>query len=258
MAPSRPSEPRPEPRPEPRHAAILAEFRQKIVEGAWPPGRKLAKETDLAAQYGVSRMTMNKVLTQLAQDGFVQRRKRSGTFVAKVRVQSAVMEINNPAHEVEALGRRYGWSLTEAAHRRATASDLGLLGVTEALEEGLFLQGVHLADGEPFCLEARVINPAVVPAALEVDFAVEAPGGWLQQVMPWSAARHVVRAVNAAGRDAKALGLPAGTACLEILRRTEMDAAWVTHARLLYPGDQHQLTAEFEPGPAAEAPMPRG
>ena len=64
--------------------------------------------------------------------------------------------------------------------------------------------------------------------------------------MPWTTARHSIRAVNTSVAEAKLLQLPVGAACLEVLRKTEMQGAWVTFARLLYPGEAHQLTAEFE------------
>jgi GntR family transcriptional regulator, histidine utilization repressor len=42
------------------------------------------------------------------------------------------------------------------------------------------------------------------------------------------------------------LELPVGAACLEVQRRTQIEADWVTCARLLYPGEAHQLIAEFD------------
>jgi GntR family histidine utilization transcriptional repressor len=120
-------------------------------------------------------------------------------------------------------------------------------------EESIVLQGVHFAGAEPFCLETRAINVAAVPMATEMDFSVSAPGIWLLQSMPWSTARHVIRAVNATGRDASLLDLPLGSACLEMLRETRSGGNWVTYARLLYPGEAHQLVAEFEPQAGGEA-----
>ncbi|SLN15168.1 UTRA domain-containing protein [Roseisalinus antarcticus] len=243
---------------ETHHSRILDALLQKIVSGAWPPGFQLDRETDLAAQFCVSRMTMNKVLTQLAQDGYVVRRRRSGTFVAKARTQSAVMAINNVADEVAALGRRHRWRLDAREVRKLGAADLRLLGVRRASvpEDALSLSGVHFADDEPFCFEMRAINLHVVPGAQGVGFDREVPGSWLLQTMPWSTARNSVRAVNVHGRDAGRLDLPDGTACLEILRKTEIGGDWVTYARLLYPGEAFQLTAEFEPKAAQDGAAP--
>ena len=231
------------------HARLIEGFRRQIVDGVWPAGHQLPKETELAARHGVSRMTMNKALTQLAQEGYVVRRKRSGTFVAEARAQSAILEINNIAEEVAALGHTHRWQLLTREQRRLEPADLHLLGVLRPhlTEEVLYLQGVHFSDQRPFCLETRAINLAAVPAAADQDFAAEAPGNWLLRAMPWTTARHQVRAINVTGREAKLLDLTVGAACLDILRKTESAGAWVTYARLLYPGEAHQLVAEFEP-----------
>lgn len=235
-------------KPETLHGRILDEFSRKIVDGTWPPGYLLPKETELADQYGVSRMTMNKVLTRLASDGFVIRRKRSGTVVAQPRAESAVLAINNIGEEVAALGRRYKWALLSCESRASNAQDRRLLSLNEdeARDNSLFLQGLHFSNDEPFCLETRVINTRMVPDALAVDFEQNVPGSWLLNTMPWTKARHHVRAINVSGRDATLLELPVGAACLEVLRRTQIDAHWVTCARLLYPGEAHQLIAEFD------------
>lgn len=230
------------------YGRILEEFERNIVDGTWPPGHLLPKETELAEQYGVSRMTMNKVLTRLAFEGFVVRRKRRGTVVAKPRAESAVLAINNIGEEVAALGRRYKWTLLSSESRASNAQDRRLLGLNEdeAQNNSLFLQGLHFSNDEPFCLENRAINTKMVPDALGVDFEKDVPGAWLLTTMPWTKARHHVRAINVSGRDATLLELPVGAACLEVLRRTQIDAHWVTCARLLYPGEAHQLIAEFD------------
>lgn len=118
-------------------------------------------------------------------------------------------------------------------------------------EPSLVLQGVHYADDVPFCAESRAISLASAPDAAGVDFVAEVPGRWLLRSMPWTTARHAVRAINVAGADAQALDLAVGTACLEILRKTEIGGNWVTYARLLYPGEAYQLAAEFAPGAEA-------
>lgn len=234
---------------ETHHARITEELRRNIIDGDWPPGHQLAKETELAGTYGVSRMTMNKALTQLTAEGFLVRRKRSGTFVAHPRAQSAVMEIGDIEREATAQGLRHDWRLTHSARRPASETEAGLLDLPDdSAGRGLLIvEGLHLAQGAPFCLETRAIDPQVVPAAGDQDFAVLAPGQWLLGSMPWSAATHRVRAVNAGSADARKLALPIGTACLEILRKTRIERDWVTHVRLLYPGEAHQLFAEFAP-----------
>lgn len=60
------------------HQAIL----EQIRSGKLLPGKKLASERDLAAQFGVSLMTARHAVSVLQQEGYVIRRVGSGTFVA--------------------------------------------------------------------------------------------------------------------------------------------------------------------------------
>lgn len=228
------------------HDRILACLRDKITGGDWPPGFQLPFELDLAEQHGVSRMTMNKVLAQLVREGFLVRRKRLGTFVAQPVAQAAVMAITDIQAEVETLGLPWRFDLTlrevrvPRAHERAAAR----------IDDGapvLALQGLHFAADQPFCHEARIINPAAAPGALAQDFRDVAPGQWLLREIPWTSAEHRIRAINAPAPLARALGLATGEACLEVIRRTEAAGQWVTLVTQTYPGTRHELVSRFTP-----------
>lgn len=231
-----------------QHERILGDLKDRILSGAWPPGFQLPFELQMAEDYGVSRMTMNKVLTQLTREGFLVRRRKLGTFVATPRTQSAVMEITDIESEVRALGLDYGFVLEAREVRAATEEEREEARIDAAdSADVLYLCGVHFAGKAPFCLERRIINLAAAPNAREQDFSHEGPGKWLIREIPWTSAEHRILAVNADGATAKLLGLDPGEACLEVVRRTEIAGQWVTLAHQTYPGSKHQLLAEFAP-----------
>lgn len=75
------------PRPEriatvPRYLEIKARILAEIRSGRLAPGDRLPNEVDLAERFGVSRMTANRAVVSLADDGWVVRRRHSGTFVS--------------------------------------------------------------------------------------------------------------------------------------------------------------------------------
>ncbi|TNC74246.1 UTRA domain-containing protein [Rubellimicrobium roseum] len=233
------------------HERILSELKGRILSREWPPGFRLPFETELADRYGVSRMTMNKVLGQLAREGLLVRRRKLGTFVAAPRAQAAVMEIHDIEAEVRALGLHYAFALDRRELRPATPLECDDARIDPVVGwQVLFVRGVHLGASEPFCLESRIINPLAAPGALDQDFSREGPGRWLLKEIPWTAAEHRIRAVSVHGAEARLLGLRSDEACLEILRRTEIAGTWVTLARQIYPGSRHQLLARFSPGSA--------
>lgn len=233
-------------RPTPLSQRILADITERIVSGDWPPGHRIPFETDLAAEYQCSRMTVNKAMTQLARSGLIERRRRSGSFVARPHSQAAVLEIHDIRTEVQALGRIYRYELVTRSVRRATGSDRERLEAAAGLNV-LELTCRHFAGKSPFCLEERLISLAAVPEAVQESFEEVAPGPWLIARVPWSAAEHTIRAVAADAATAASLEIAAGSPCLVIERRTWSAEQPVTFVRLTYAGNSHALVAKFEP-----------
>jgi len=228
------------------HQRILNDVGGKIVSGQWPPGHRLPFEVDLAAQYGCSRMTVNKVMTQLAKSGLIERRKKSGSFVTRPQAQSAVLEIADIEQEVRSLNLRYAFRLERRQVRGATQADLRALETKQA-KDVLALLCIHFAGERPFCVEDRIINLAAVPDAMAEDFSATPPGRWLLGEIPWSAAEHRIHATAATPEMAAMLGVAKGCPCLLIERRTWSDAGTITYVRLTYPGETHSLVARFTP-----------
>ncbi|MBE7732831.1 histidine utilization repressor [Devosia faecipullorum] len=228
------------------HQTILGEIESRIVSGEWPPGHRLPFEVDLAKHYGCSRMTVNKVMTQLAKAGLIERHRRAGSFVTMPRAQSAALELHDIETEVKSLGVPYAYTLVSRKLRPSDAQDRAVMEL-EADTLVLELLAVHHAGAKPFCVEERRINVGVVPEAETADFAVNAPGGWLIAQVPWSAAENRIQALPASAEIARLLELPKGTPCLMVQRRTWNRAGPITFVRLVYPGDSHTLIARFEP-----------
>ena len=228
------------------HQRILAEIEARILSGEWPPGHRIPFEHELTVQFSCSRMTVNKVLTQLAAAGLIERRRKAGSFVRQPRLQSAVLEIRDIKAEVVALGLTYRYELKLLRNRRATRADKDSLGLKTG-QSVLEIVCCHYAGRSPFCTEERVINLDAVPEALNENFMEVSPGSWLVSRVPWSAAEHRIKASAADALAAAALNIPVGTACLVIERRTFGADKPITFVRLTYPGNAHELVARFEP-----------
>ncbi len=232
--------------PQTLHHRILSDLQDNILSGLWPPGHRIPFETDLAAQYQCSRMTANKVLGQLARDGLIERRRKSGSFVIRPHTQSAVLEISDIKSEVASLGLSYQYQLVSRQRRKANGEDRQRLGLVVSTPV-LALEALHFAGKKPFCLEDRLINLKAVPEAEQASFESEPPSPWLIRRVPWSAAEHTIRALGASARMAEMLKAPVGTACLVVERRTLWQEEYLTQVRLSYIGASHALTARFTP-----------
>jgi GntR family histidine utilization transcriptional repressor len=228
------------------HQRILGDIEQNIMTGRWPPGHKVPSEQLLAEQYGCSRMTVNKVLTQLARAGLVQRRRKIGSVVLPQKAQSAILEIYDIREEVKALDQPYSHGILQRSLRAADKAERERLDLSPR-QKVVSVTCLHFAGDAPFCLEERLINLAVVPEAEDEGFVDLPPGPWLLGHVPWSAAEHRIAAHGANETAARHLHLAQGAPVLVVERQTWRLDQSVTHVRLTYPGESHALMARFTP-----------
>ncbi|MCC4601235.1 histidine utilization repressor [Xanthomonas melonis] len=231
------------------HQRIRQDLEQRIHSGDWPPGHRIPPEHELMARYGCSRMTVNKVLGLLADAGMIERRRRTGSFVARPHPHLEQVALSIPDIQVEMTTRGHVYTFSLLARRlrnaRQRVPQERAMGSTGKL---LALDSVHLADGSPFALEQRVIDITTVPDALQQSFTDLAPGSWLLRNVPWTRAEHRISAVNADAAQAERLQVEEGAACLLIDRHTWRGDQPVTYVRQWFLGGSYDLVARFAPG----------
>jgi GntR family transcriptional regulator len=67
---------------QPKYVRIHQDLTDRITSGHWPAGSPLPSQQQLAAEFGVSIMTLRQALQLLADDGLIQTRHGAGTYVA--------------------------------------------------------------------------------------------------------------------------------------------------------------------------------
>jgi len=87
---------------EPRYLRIQRILEEQILQGKLPAGSQLPGERDLARQFGVSQMTVNRAIQELVRKGRLYRRSGAGTFVTDavqpVRVHGVVLVVPYAEH----------------------------------------------------------------------------------------------------------------------------------------------------------------
>lgn len=235
----------------PLHERIRAGIEAGILSGALHPGARLPVEHELMRLHGCSRMTVNKALSALASAGLIERRKRAGSFVARPRVHSMVLDVPDLAVEVAGRGQSYRYALLDRTVRAAgDADERELAGQSRLLQ----LDGVHFADDVPLAVERRLVSLAAVPSMGEADFSADPPGSWLIRHVPWTEAETRIAAIGADADSARLLGLDPGAACLAIERRTWRGTERITSVRQLFVGSAYDLVARFGPSAARSTP----
>jgi len=231
----------------PLYRQIKRAIAEPILSGLFDPGTRLPSEDAFTRIFETSRMTVNRALQMLADDGLITRHRRNGTFVAAQVTEHAVMELRDVGDEVENTGAAYTYQLLQRRQIKADGVIAGHLGVQTG-DTVLYLQCRHLADDAAFVIEDRYINSKSVPGADTEPFDRIPPSRWLLENVPWTRAEHAVTALNASNDIAALLEIPHHEACLRVERTTWLAERPITYVHLTYPGSRHRLVGRFTPG----------
>ncbi len=226
---------------------ILNDIRAKIVSGEWPPGYRIPFEHELTLQYGCSRMTVNKAMSQLAKSGSDRTAAALRQFCA-----AAAQPGRHPGNPRHPHRSRSAWPCPIAMFSPCEKSGKAQSPIPNCSgpmrpKRLLELKCMHLANERPFCIEERLISLDAVPEAASERFVEIAPGPWLIGRVPWSSAEHRISAAGANPEIAAALDIDDGAPCLVIERRTWSADRPVTHACFSYAAESHSLVARFSP-----------
>ncbi|MFU2163303.1 GntR family transcriptional regulator [Streptococcus pluranimalium] len=89
----------------PAYIRIHDNIKKSIDEGRWKIGQRLPSERDLADSFEVSRMTLRQAVTLLVEEGILERRVGSGTFVASSRVQEKMRGTTSFTEIIKSQGK---------------------------------------------------------------------------------------------------------------------------------------------------------
>ncbi len=217
---------------------------RKIQDGTLRAGDRLPSEHALVAQFGISRMTVNRALRELVDQGRIVRPAGVGSFVAETKPQSTLLQIVNLASEIRARGHDYRCEMlvierVAATQEIATALDLR---TGEAVYHSVC---VHLENGVPIQLEDRYVNPRIAPDFIRQDFTHQQPSEFLVRTVPFDEIEHVVDAVLPTPDQAARLQMEPGEPGLLLTRRTWTGGTPVTLVRCLHPASRYRLGSRY-------------
>ena len=226
------------------YAAVKASLKQRIAQGGWQPGTRLPSERELVQEFGCARMTVHRALRELEEEGLIERRQGSGSFVAELHPISNLLRVRDIADEIAERGHVHATHVCAVAQVKADAP----LAAAMRLPVGTPVfraQLVHLENGVPIQFEDRHVNPALAPDLLAHDFTRVTPSFVLFEHAPLTEAEQVVEATLATPALARLLDVAVGSALLMVSRRTVSQGAVASVARLYHPGARYRLVGSF-------------
>jgi DNA-binding GntR family transcriptional regulator len=124
-----------------RHS-LAQELRARIRAGEWRPGERIPSEPELARRRTVSRSSMRAAITLLEEEGYVNRKQGSGTYIT-----------HRPALPND-LGRNFGVTTQIASTGSRPGTEEESSSVVPA--PAAVAEALGVAEGEPVCSLRRV------------------------------------------------------------------------------------------------------
>jgi GntR family transcriptional regulator len=223
---------------------------QDLVSSTLRPGDALLGERQLEEQFGVSRITVRRAISEMVQDGALVRIKGKGTFVSHGLVRSTLhlASFNEDMRQAGFEPSTQVINASMAVPPPAAAEHLGLTPEEPAYQ----VRRLRLANGAPVSVDESWLPPRLLPDLLKSDLtgslyrALGASGYPVQQ------AEQTVEAAAASAETAALLDIEPGSPVLLFKRRsftgTEEPGTPIEYAISTYRSDRYQVSMRLALG----------
>ncbi|MFV0558431.1 MAG: GntR family transcriptional regulator [Enterococcus sp.] len=145
----------------PVYIQIHDEIKRKIEDGFWGIGDRLPSERELATQFSVSRMTLRQAIQTLADEGILERKIGSGTYVARQKVQEKMSGTTSFTEIMLSQGRTPSSKAVSYFVAAPSSSEMEKLQLNKD-ENILRMERIRYADNIPICFEVASIPEKIV------------------------------------------------------------------------------------------------
>ncbi|MCI1902813.1 MAG: GntR family transcriptional regulator [Enterococcaceae bacterium] len=148
----------------PIYIQIHDQLKKQIAAGIYKIGDRLPSERELSVQFGVSRMTLRQAVQLLADEGILERKVGSGTYIANKKVQEKMSGVTSFTEIMKAQGKHPSSRTLSYYTTLPSSSEQEELQLAPD-ETILKMERIRYADNVPICFEV-----ASLPAALVQGF----------------------------------------------------------------------------------------
>ncbi|HEY2145233.1 MAG TPA: histidine utilization repressor [Steroidobacteraceae bacterium] len=231
---------------QPLYLQVKRNILDNIGSGKWSSATRVPSENEIVKSFKVSRMTANRALRELRDEGVLVRIAGVGSFVADGQAHAHPLQIRGIADEIRDRGHVHRAEIVSLERVRAVAQLANDFCIAPRSELYCSLI-VHFENDRPIQLEDRYVQPKLAPGYLDVDFGKTTPHDYLVKVAPLQEAEHLLRAEMPDERTRKLLAMKHDEPCLVVIRRTWTAGQIASVARLHYPGSRYEMSGRFRP-----------
>jgi len=228
--------------PTPLYRRLERGIRRAVEQGAVNTDEALPPERELAAELGVSRVTVRSAIRNLVKEGLLIQQRGAGTFVAR-RLEQPLSRLTGFTEDIGSRGMTPGIEWLDRSLGTATPEEALALDVSPGAAVAR-LYRVRLANARPMCIEQATLPASVLPDPGTVDVSLYSELERLGK-RPVRALQRL-RAQLFEIEQARLLDVPPGTPCLYIERRSFLaNGDAVEFVRSHYRGDSYDFVAEL-------------
>ena len=140
----------------PIYVQIHDKIRRRIEKGQWQVGERLPSERELSQEFGVSRMTLRQAIQTLADEGILERKVGSGTYVANKKVQEKMSGVTSFTEIIQRQGKTPSSKTVSYRIKTPNSREQEALNLQED-DEILRMERIRYADDIPICVETTSI-----------------------------------------------------------------------------------------------------
>jgi GntR family transcriptional regulator len=210
-------------------------------------GNAIPSERQLSADLGVSRLTVRAALDELAREGYLVRRRGSGTYVQQPKI-SQQLTMTSFSEDMRRRGMAPS-SKTLSLGRQLAGARLGRFLNVSPGEEIVVVKRLRLADGVTMAIETLHIPSSVVPGVQPRDLE----GSFYDLLrsrygIEITTATQIIEPTVTNEEESAALCVPLHSPAF-LFERTSRDSDQRTleFVHSIYRGDRYQIVSELTP-----------
>jgi GntR family transcriptional regulator len=232
--------------PVPIYFQIEQRIREKIDKKELKPGEMIPSEREFAEKFQISRMTVRQAITNLVNEGYLQRERGKGTFVAVKKFEKNVRGLTSFSEDMRSRGFEPGTQVLDFIIIEADS----LIASNLQIEVGAKvyqIERLRLADQQPIAFEVFYMSEDLVPGLTR-----EVAGHSIYQYVESEIGLHLtsgvqeLEATTAHKREASALGIKVGAPVLYIQQITYLEGQQpLEFVKSFYRADRYKYKVEM-------------
>jgi GntR family transcriptional regulator len=226
-----------------------------LIEGLGV-GEAIPSERQLSAELGVSRLTLRAALDELAREGYVVRRRGSGTFVSEPKIAQE-LTMSSFTDDIRSRGMTPASKTLELRVVPAGAR-LGRVLHVSPSEPVVVAKRLRLADRESMAIETLHVRESLIPGLTKQDLE---DGSFYELLrdrygIVIVAGQQTIEPTVTNEEESAALGVPLHSPAFLFERLTRSEREIVEFVSSIYRGDRYRLVTELSVRPTPRMAMP--